>query len=86
MQIQSVFPAALEEGGKRLAFTLKDAVRLSGLSRSVLYLAIGRGTLHARKCGARTIILDADLRRFLNGLPRFARRDRKGTASREKAL
>ena len=28
----------------------------------MLYLAIGRGELEARKCGARTVILDDDLR------------------------
>ena len=38
----------------------------------MLYLAIGRGELEARKCGARTVILDHDLRLFLARLPRLA--------------
>jgi hypothetical protein len=59
----------------KLAFTIKEAVRASGLSRSILYIAIGKGVLQARKCGARTLILDSDLRRFLRTLPRFI--DRK---------
>jgi hypothetical protein len=56
----------------KLAHTIADAALTSGLSRSMLYLAIGRGDLRARKCGARTLILDTDLRRFLRDLPRFA--------------
>ena len=56
----------------KIAHTIPEAVVASGLSRSMLYVAISRGTLHARKCGARTVILDSDLRRFLLSLPRFA--------------
>jgi hypothetical protein len=55
-----------------IAHTIREAVRASGISRSALYLAIGRGALRARKCGARTLILDSDLRRFLRKLPPFA--------------
>jgi excisionase family DNA binding protein len=58
---------------QRLAFTIKEAARVVGLSRSLLYIAIAQGALRARKCGARTVILEADLRRFLRGLPAFAR-------------
>jgi hypothetical protein len=53
----------------KVAFTIKQAAKASGLSRSVLYVAIGHGALKARKCGARTLILDSDLRRFLQNLP-----------------
>jgi hypothetical protein len=59
----------------KVAFTIKEAARASGLSRSLLYLAIGRGALHARKCGARTVILESDLRQFLRGLPRLTKKD-----------
>ena len=57
---------------QKLAHTIPQAVQASGLSRSMLYLAIGRGELEARKCGARTVILDDDLRLFLARLPRLA--------------
>ena len=60
------------DSAHKLAFTIKEAARASGLSRSLLYVAIGRGALRAKKCGARTLILDSDLRRFLRGLPRLA--------------
>lgn len=55
----------------KVAYTIKEAAHASGLSRSVLYVAIGRGALNARKCGARTLILNSDLRRFLRSLPRL---------------
>jgi hypothetical protein len=58
---------------RKVAFTLKEAAHASGLSRSLLYVAIGRGALRARKCGARTLILDSDLRRFLRSLPALAK-------------
>jgi hypothetical protein len=56
----------------KLAHTIPEAVRASGISRTAIYLAIGRGALIARKCGARTLILDSDLRRFLRSLPSLA--------------
>jgi hypothetical protein len=64
------------DANDKIAFTVKEAVRASGLSRSMLYVAIGDGALRARKCGARTLILEADLRRFLRSLPRLAKADR----------
>ena len=55
----------------KLAHTIPEAVRASGISRSAIYVAIGQGALRARKHGARTLILDSELRRFLRGLPRL---------------
>jgi hypothetical protein len=43
----------------------KRPLRASGLKRALLYIAIGRGTLRAHKCGARALILQSDLQRFL---------------------
>ena len=60
-----------------IAHTIANAVLVAGLSRSMLYLAIGRGALRARKCGARTLILDSDLRRFLRSLPSFHKDESK---------
>jgi hypothetical protein len=70
--------------GRTIAHTIPQAVLASGLSRSLLYVAIGRGELRARKCGARTIILDSDLRRFLNRLPRFGGRTSGGARGPQK--
>jgi excisionase family DNA binding protein len=54
---------------KVLAHTINDACRVSGLGRTTLYAALKTGALSARKCGRRTLILAADLERFLDGLP-----------------
>jgi hypothetical protein len=73
--------AASRNALAKLAHTIPEAVRASGLSRSMIYLAIRRGALRARKCGARTLILDPDLRRFLRGLPPFETRTGSPVAS-----
>jgi hypothetical protein len=70
--VSSLAVAAYEN---KIAYTIPEAVQASGLSRSSLYVAIATGALHARKCGARTLILDTDLRRFLRSLPRFVKSD-----------
>lgn len=54
-----------------IAVTIPDAVRLSGCSRSALYLALRRGELTARKAGRRTLINYADLQAFLASLPPY---------------
>jgi excisionase family DNA binding protein len=53
----------------KIAFTVKEAARASGLSRSLLYVAIGRGSLRARKCGRRTVVLARDLSAWIERLP-----------------
>jgi hypothetical protein len=53
----------------KLAYTIPEAVRASGLSRSALYLAIKAKKLTARKAGARTVIEVSELRRFITSLP-----------------
>ena len=68
---RAVARSVLASDSHKLAFTIKEAARATGLSRSLLYVAIGRGALHARKCGARTLILETDLREFLRRLPVF---------------
>jgi excisionase family DNA binding protein len=70
----------------RIAFTVKEAAQASGLSRSLLYVAIARGALCAKKCGTRTLILDTDLRRFLRSLPRLAKTEPSSTAREPRHL
>lgn len=54
----------------QIALTVPDAVRVSGMSRSALYLALKNG-LTARKAGRRTLILRTDLEAYLASLPTF---------------
>ena len=45
----------------RIAVDVREAARLTGLSRSQIYVLIGEGRLKKRKVGARTLILVQDL-------------------------
>jgi excisionase family DNA binding protein len=71
-KVERAVARGVQADSHKLAFTIKEAARATGLSRSLLYVAIGRGALRARKCGARTLILNTDLRRFLRSLPALA--------------
>jgi excisionase family DNA binding protein len=53
----------------KIGCSIKEAAAVSGLGRTTLYAAIRRRELRVVKRGARTIILDRDLRRWLEGLP-----------------
>lgn len=53
----------------RQAFSIAEVSSVSGLGRTKIYEAIGAGSLKARKCGKRTLILPDDLREFLTSLP-----------------
>ena len=65
--------ASRGEALAKVAYTVPEAVLASGLSRSMLYVAMRCGDLRARKCGSRTVILDSELRRFLRNLPRLTK-------------
>lgn len=54
-----------------IAVTIPEAVKLSGCSRSGIYLALKRGDLSARKAGRRTLITFADLQAYLASLPEY---------------
>lgn len=48
-----------------LAYSMKDAARATGLSRSTLYCLVERGDLRTFKIGTRTLILRRVLEAFL---------------------
>lgn len=52
-----------------MTVTVREAVRLSGLSRSELYRRLAAGRIEARKSGSRTLIVTASLRMHLDSLP-----------------
>ncbi len=54
----------------KLAFSIPEAARISGISRSTLYLEIAAGRLISRKLRGRTVILREDLQAYLAALPR----------------
>jgi hypothetical protein len=52
-----------------LAVSIADAVRMSGIGRTSLYMAIQRGALVVRKSGRRTVVPVESLQAFLANLP-----------------
>jgi excisionase family DNA binding protein len=63
--------APVPNAHNKIAFTINEAARVSGLSRSLLYIAIGSGALRAKKCGRRTLVLAPDLSAWIERLPAF---------------
>jgi hypothetical protein len=65
-----------------LALPLAAAVTVSGLSRSALYRAAGRGDVILLKCGRSTLVDMASMRTYLAGLPRASIKAPHGHAER----
>ncbi len=53
----------------REGLSILEASSLAGIGRTKIYQAIRDGSLPARKCGRRTIVLRTDVFRFLAALP-----------------
>ena len=60
------------------AYSVEEAAKNAGLSRSSIYLALGDGRLTARKAGRRTIICPEDLQQFVRDLPLFRDKNSDG--------
>jgi excisionase family DNA binding protein len=58
-------PAEPDLLGERLAYSVDEAVRLTGLSRDLLYDEMRRGNLPYRKVGRRRLITRHHLQQFL---------------------
>jgi hypothetical protein len=57
------------EVSNKLAFSISDIVKLSGVGRTTIFSEIKVGHLKVRKCGRRTIALRADVEGWLSHLP-----------------
>lgn len=55
----------------QLSLSIEEVRAATGIGRTKLYEAIGKGNLKARKFGKRTIILKDDLELFLNSLETY---------------
>jgi excisionase family DNA binding protein len=53
-----------------IAVSVETASKIVNIGRTKLYALIGAGSLPARKCGRRTLILVSDLEALLHNLPR----------------
>ncbi len=54
-----------------LAYTVAEACAIARTGKTALYEAIKSGELPARKRGSRTLVLPADLKRWIEQLPRI---------------
>ena len=57
---------------RKEGLSISEACAFAGIGRTKLYQAITDGSLKARKCGKRTLILRDELRHFLASLPSAA--------------
>jgi excisionase family DNA binding protein len=57
---------------EREGLSIAEACAVAGIGRTKIYEAIAEGSLKARKCGKRTLILRDELRDFLAALPGVA--------------
>ncbi len=62
---------------RKLAHSIDDVTKLTGVGRSFIYEAIKAGNLSIRKAGRRTLIFDADLNAWLASLPEKRSADSK---------
>ena len=53
----------------KLAFSVAEATRATGVGRSTFYELMASGKLRAIKLGSRTLIPAEELRRFMESLP-----------------
>jgi len=51
-----------------LAYTIEEVCKATKMCKQSVYNSINSGRLRAKKIGARTLVLPADLRDFLNSL------------------
>ena len=56
----------------KLAVTIPEAVQMTGIGRTSLYLLIKKKKLTRRKLGRRTLLLVEDLERVVKSLPEAA--------------
>ena len=68
-KVQSLKTDAVPPPPAAVGLTIEGAVAASGIGRTLIFRAIQRGDLRARKLGRRTIVLRDDLTEFLKSLP-----------------
>ena len=54
---------------EKLAYSITELVRISGVGRSFIYEEISAGRLKVKKAGRRTLILHAEATKWLGAMP-----------------
>jgi hypothetical protein len=60
---------ASEQQFSKLALSISEVVKASGVGRTLVFAEIKAGRLLARKCGRRTVVLIGDLQNWLRAMP-----------------
>jgi excisionase family DNA binding protein len=60
---------------KKAAYSIKELVHETGISRTKLYQEMSAGRITAHKNGRRTIILGREVERYLENLPERERQN-----------
>jgi excisionase family DNA binding protein len=55
----------------RLAHSINQVTKITGIGRSFLYEEINAGRLVVKKAGRRSLVFDADLKAWLESLPKL---------------
>jgi excisionase family DNA binding protein len=71
MHATSLRHQAKQDDAHPLGRSINAAALRAGVGRSTVYGAINSGALRARKAGRRTLILDTDLKSWLDSLPAY---------------
>jgi len=61
----------MQQADEKILFTLPEAVKLTGVSRSVLYREINRGKLKASKIGVRTYLSRSSIEEWASELDNY---------------
>ncbi len=69
----------------KLAYSISDVSELTGNCPASIYDQIWSGALRAVKCGRRTLVLPADLERWLADLPQIQPKQSKPRAKMQGA-
>jgi excisionase family DNA binding protein len=67
-----------------LVHTIAEACAVARVGKTAIYRAINEGKLPARKQGRRTLVLEADLRRYIEALPTLVPTDKSKTPDTKK--
>lgn len=59
----------MSDHSRKLAYSIHEVTKLTGVGRSFVYEEIKVGRLLVRKAGRRTLVFDNDLKAWLASLP-----------------
>ena len=80
--VRRTTPALRNIAMNTLAYTIAEACTVTRTGKTALYEAIKTGELRAVKRGRRTLVLPADLKKWIEKLPTIERQREQGRTAR----